>query len=447
MNRFETDLGRKLLRASLLPLIVLACILLAVDIIALHHSQRSAYQNSFELAQRLLTKIEALTERPVDTQQFTLLANILLSDTHIVGVSLINDKNHVIHQAGIPAQLHASFTDAKNISTAFQNDGNTIIKIPNTSQTWVLALDDERIEIALYQNLLIHLALFGTIFLFFIFIYSRTKTKFFGPIRALTHYLLSLKLTPHHAIPSQTELTYLHNCALLINELIDGLNRSQDDMRLSYEAALNDFKESLESVEVQNVEMNLARKSAVQAERVKSEFLIHASSDLLDPLRQCLSAIGQLALTRMDAEQADYMHNLEITLRGVIGLAQDIVDFSRLENGKFQLEVKNIQIRQVIHDALTFYAPLAAAKNSRVLSIIQPDVCEVLLGDPRRLQQVLGNLINKVLNYGEQGDLALNVSVLHSEPSSQLIKFRVIDSNGGFKADFIQQFKWLLENK
>ncbi|RZA09177.1 MAG: response regulator [Moraxellaceae bacterium] len=298
-----------------------------------------------------------------------------------------------------------------------------------------------------YQNLLIHLALFIATLLFLIFMFTRAKANFFGPIRVLTHYLLSLKLSPHHAVPDKTQLTYLHDCALLINEVLDGLNRSHEDVRHTYEAALADFKESLESVEIQNIEMDLARKSAVQAERVKAEFLIHASSDLLEPLRQCLGAIGQLTRTAMDAEQADYISNLETTLRGIIGLAQDIVDFSRLENGKFHLDVKNVQIRQVVHEALTFYAPLAATKSHRILSIIQPDVIEVLLGDPRRLQQVLGNLINKALNHGKQGNIAIKASVMRTESAAQLIKFSVINFNGGYDDDFIVQFKRLLESK
>ena len=56
------------------------------------------------------------------------------------------------------------------------------------------------------------------------------------------------------------------------------------------------------------------------------------------------------------------------------------MDFSRLENGKLQLDVKNVQVRQVVHEALSFYAPLAATKSNRVLSIIQPDVMEILQG-------------------------------------------------------------------
>ena len=64
--------------------------------------------------------------------------------------------------------------------------------------------------------------------------------------------------------------------------MIENLNRAQDELRNSYEAALSDFKESPESVEIQNIEMDLARK-AIQTERVKAEFLMHASSDLLEP--------------------------------------------------------------------------------------------------------------------------------------------------------------------
>ncbi|HEY6527763.1 MAG TPA: response regulator [Cellvibrionaceae bacterium] len=437
-----------MLWTSILPLVALSCILLVADIIALHNSQRSINQNSFELARGLLTQLDLLSEQPIDQKRFNLLANILLADSDIVGLSVSNDKNHIIYQAGIPTQAAiSSALNSHTFSDTRKVNGSWVVSIPNRSHTWTLILDEKKMQAGFYQNLLIHLTIFILTLLFLIFLFSRTKVKFFGPIRALTHYLLSLKLSPHHAVPDKTELTYLHDCALLINEVLDSLNHSQEEVRQTYEAALNDFKESLESVEIQNIEMDLARKSAVQAERVKAEFLIHASSDLLEPLRQCLGAIGQLTRTAMDAEQADYISNLETTLRGIIGLAQDIVDFSRLENGKFHLEVKNVQIRQVVHEALTFYAPLAATKNNRILSIIQPDVIEVLLGDPRRLQQVLGNLINKALNHGRQGNIAIKASVIRTESAAQLIKFSVINYSGGYDDDFVVQFKRLLESK
>ncbi|HMW48219.1 MAG TPA: response regulator [Marinagarivorans sp.] len=437
-----------MLWASILPLGVLSCILLLADILALHTAQRHIYQNSFELAHRLLTQFELLSDQPIDHKKFNQLADILLSDSEIVGLSLSDEKNQIVYQAGVASHPHNALAGKTPRRNNPQNaDENWLVQIPNGAYTWTLVVDDERIHVAFYQNLLFHLIIFGASLLILMFIYVQTKAKFLGPIRTLTHYLLSLKLSPHHAIPDPNQLSFLNDCALLMNEVIENLNRAQDDLRNSYEAALSDFKESLESVEIQNIEMDMARKEAIQAERVKAEFLMHASSDLLDPLRQCLGAIGQLSRTTMTAEQADYINNLETTLRGIIGLAQDIVDFSRLENGKFQLDVKNVQVRQVVHEALSFYAPLAATKSNRVLSIIQPDVMEILLGDPRRLQQVLGNLINQALNHGRQGNIAIKVSVVRAETSAQLVKFSVINYSGGFDDDFVAHFKRLLESK
>lgn len=448
MNRFETHFGKKMLWASILPLAVLSCILLVADIIALHTAQRHIYQNSFELAHRLLTQFEPLSEQPIDQKKFDQLADILLSDSEIVGLSLSDDKNQIVYQAGVAAQTNTALTANNPRRTHARNaDDNWLVRIPTGTHTWTLVVDDERIHVAFYQNLLFHLIIFGASLLILMFIYVQIKARFLGPLRTLTHYLLSLKLSPHHAIPEPEQLSFLNDCALLINEVIENLNRNQDEMRNSYEAALSDFKESLESVEIQNIEMDLARKETIQAERVKAEFLMHASSDLLEPLRQCLGAIGQLTRTAMSGEQADYINNLETTLRGIIGLAQDIVDFSRLENGKLQLDVKNVQVRQVVHEALSFYAPLAATKSNRVLSIIQPDVIEILLGDPRRLQQVLGNLINQALNHGRQGNVAIKVSVARAEASAQLVKFSVINYSGGFDDDFVMHFKRLLDSK
>lgn len=413
----------------------------------LHTAQRQIYQNSFELAHRLLAQFEILNDQPIDAKKFSQLADILLSDSEIVGLNLSDEHSHIIHQAGVVSHTGAQLSNSSRRGNTAAADDNWEVRIPSGDHTWTLIMDDERIHVAFYQNLLFHLIIFGALLLILMLIYAQTKAKFLNPIRTLTQYLLSLKLSAHHAVPAEDQLSFLNDCAHLINEVIENLNRAQDELRNSYEAALSDFKESLESVEIQNIEMDLARKEAIQTERVKAEFLMHASSDLLEPLRQCIGAIGQLSRTGMNDEQADYINNLETTLRGIIGLAQDIVDFSRLENGKLQLDVKNVQVRQVVHEALSFYAPLAATKSNRVLSIIQPDVMEILQGDPRRLQQVLGNLINQALNHGRQGNVAIKVSVARAEANAQLVKFSVINYSGGFDDDFVLHFKRLLESK
>ncbi|RYZ83986.1 MAG: hypothetical protein EOO68_32215, partial [Moraxellaceae bacterium] len=115
MNRFETQVGKKLLWTSILPLAVLSCILLVADVITLHNSQREINQNSFELARGLLTQLDSLTEQPIDQKRFNLLADILLADSEIVGLSLSNDKNHIVYQAGIPTQ--AAISSALNSHT------------------------------------------------------------------------------------------------------------------------------------------------------------------------------------------------------------------------------------------------------------------------------------------------------------------------------------------
>lgn len=101
MNRFETHFGKKMLWASIVPLGVLSCILLLADIIALHTAQRHTYQNSFELTHRLLTQFEPLTEQPIEQKKFNQIADILLSDSEIVGLSLSDANNHIIYQAGV----------------------------------------------------------------------------------------------------------------------------------------------------------------------------------------------------------------------------------------------------------------------------------------------------------------------------------------------------------
>ncbi|HMU67543.1 MAG TPA: hypothetical protein PKE57_10365, partial [Cellvibrionaceae bacterium] len=95
-----------MLWASILPLGVLSCILLLADILALHTAQRHIYQNSFELAHRLLTQFELLSDQPIDHKKFNQLADILLSDSEIVGLSLSDEKNQIVYQAGVASHPH-----------------------------------------------------------------------------------------------------------------------------------------------------------------------------------------------------------------------------------------------------------------------------------------------------------------------------------------------------
>ena len=205
-----------------------------------------------------------------------------------------------------------------------------------------------------------------------------------------------------------------------INTMVASLQTAHEEMQQSIEQATADLRQTLETIEIQNIELQMARKEAEAVSHIKSEFLANMSHEIRTPLNGIIGFINLLGRTNLDSRQQDYLITIQKSASNLLWIINDILDFSKIEAGKLLLDEVPTDIRECTEDSLTLMAPSAYEKNLELIPIVYSDVPERIMGDPLRLKQILTNLINNAIKFTEKGSITVRV-MLESETDNQVV--------------------------
>ncbi|WP_378080669.1 two-component sensor histidine kinase BarA [Aeromonas bestiarum] len=194
-----------------------------------------------------------------------------------------------------------------------------------------------------------------------------------------------------------------------INAMAKALSEYHEEMQQNIDQATSDLRETLEQIEIQNVELDMAKKRAQEAARVKSEFLANMSHELRTPLNGVIGFTRQLLKTALTPSQTDYMQTIEKSARNLLGIINDILDFSKLEAGKLQLEHIPFSLRDTLNETMHLLGPSAHDKQLELSLQVDAEVPDYLTGDPMRLQQVLTNLTGNAIKFTERGNVDVRI--------------------------------------
>ncbi len=198
--------------------------------------------------------------------------------------------------------------------------------------------------------------------------------------------------------------------------------------------AFNTFVEARANAER---DLSLARDAAQAANAAKSHFLANMSHEIRTPMNGIVGMTELCLQTRLTSEQRSYLDMVAASAHSLVTVINDILDFSKIEAQKLQLDPHEFSMHGLIRQTTRTLSLRACEKKLELVCDMAPDVPDLVVGDPLRLQQILTNLLGNAIKFTVQGEVVLSVVCMHPPRNDQGIwlTFRIQDTGIGISQD------------
>lgn len=440
----------RLLLSTLLPAMILAILLggylTHTQLSDLHEFQQTL---GHSLAQQLAPASEyGLFTKNAATLQ--ILAESYMINDQVTGVVIRDESDQILARAGIEylgkeaalysytESVYAGGSNETRLEALLTERGSARPAQQPKSQllgTVTINLSSDAISVR-RNNILLHSAIIIILSLFTIlilsFIVSRSVTS---PLQEAIRAIRRFGKGQLNARVRDVSGGELGELATGINDMAGIVQNAQERLQEEISQATKELQETLESVEIKNVELDLARKRALTASQVKSEFLANMSHEIRTPMNAIVGFTRLLQKTPLDADQQEYLTTISGSAETLLHLLEDVLNLSRIEAGRLTLDTEAFCPVACTETVLGLIAEQAYRKRLELAFHHTGNIPLSVRGDAGKLRQILLNLLHNAVKFTDTGSITLTITPGEIEEKRLWLQFSVQDTGPGISQE------------